>query len=150
MSERTISREEAIERVELHLRELGLVLAAREEAEEIVEAIGAWEEEDKPPELPEGWRVLRRHRSDGSNVEVRLKTENGMEVWIFRSFEGVDGTSRFLARALAALRQDDGEVEVEEMVPLHCVRDLLRYSATGLDISTDLPRVTVPARRVRP
>jgi hypothetical protein len=112
MSERRITKEEAIERVERHLRG-GAFGTYQKKAEEIVEAIGAWEEEDKPPELPEGWRVVQTISSTGVGcvVEVTGRIEHGLEVWTFRSVEGADSTRRFLARALAALRQDDGEVD---------------------------------------
>jgi hypothetical protein len=59
MSERQITREEAIERVELHLRGLWSK-TTQEEAEEIVEAIGAWDQEDEIASNEWEWTDLKK------------------------------------------------------------------------------------------
>jgi len=121
MSEKRISRDEAVKRA----RGLLLVLAkdmadGMPSAEDLVKAIGAWEEEDKPPELPEGWLVY-----EGADYDIRMNLFIPSEypdgaAWNFSTnlaSRQLPGFRAFLARALAALRQDDGE-DVELMVPL--------------------------------
>jgi hypothetical protein len=143
-----ITREEAIERVELYLRRQGFEVATRQLTEEIVEAIGAWEEEDKPPELPDGWSSDRAEFSPTTlDVFVHfedVQTPGGTQVG--RGFWMTSENLPFLARALAALRRDDGEVEL--MVPLD---DLLGFPPSPFrGMKTAFRQMTVSARRVRP
>jgi hypothetical protein len=110
--ERRVTRKEAVERVESRLRRPGWITSSREQAEEIVEAIGAWEPEDKPPELPElpeGWGVEQWGNSRTlCRLTIPGPTGRGMYFYVDCEPEVLRAA---LARALAALRQDDGEVE---------------------------------------
>jgi hypothetical protein len=152
MSERRITKEEAIERVELHLRGKWVGSPShQDEAEEIVEAIGAWEE-DKPPELPEGWECLER--GDGNpGVLVKIITQGvGLRFLYLIGDCPVSLARRHLARALAALRQDDEDVEL--MVPLEDARDCVMsaYMAKKghcVEVVAAVCLKAVSARRVR-
>jgi hypothetical protein len=147
-----ITREEAIERVELHLRGTKVGgLGSQEAAEEIIQAIGAWAEEDKPPDLPEGWSSDRAEFSPTTlDLFVHFEdtqTPGGTQVG--RGFWMTSENLPFLARALAlaALRQDDGEVE--DMIPLTTARDWAR-TLERADLDNALRRSAVRARRVKP
>jgi hypothetical protein len=144
MSERRITREEAIERVELHLRgRTGYALGTQKKAEKIVEAIGAWEEEDKPPELPEGWEVA----TDEGFVCLHVPGWKGGGRMFGTDVPAdlVEDFRAYLASALAALRQDDGEIEL--VVPLKDALDVL--SDGSFLRSGGMERAAVRARRVR-
>jgi hypothetical protein len=102
-----ITREEAIERVELYLRRQGFEVATRQLTEEIVEAIGEWEEEDKPPELPEGWEVDRAPGHLRGDLRTRVSFPSGLRLY---SWEEEPKVQYYLSHDLAALRQPDQEV----------------------------------------
>jgi hypothetical protein len=121
----------------------------------IARALGYEVMEDKPPELPEGWQVEVEGDGERERVVLTIGTD---DPWRFEASDEYGNCRYFkpiLARALAALRQDDGEVEL--MVTWNQVRDLIQENWTsgishpvGADnFLSELRLLAVRARRVR-
>jgi hypothetical protein len=114
---------------------------------EVSEALGLANplmEETEP--LPDGWVAsvpLYGPRSSVSPNNWKLvEFEKGYGVWCWAAYFPL------FARALAALRQDDGEVEL--MVPLEEASSVMRHEEAGISLVDRIHQSAVRARRVRP